>query len=133
MMHIRWQTRYDDTEFRSRLARDWTEAALYYYSRYYNIGDEPTDEEHRLVQTWRKTLRDTMPDTLRSGVHLLRERAGCMGEGVYVVDGRIDHAMHRGHKECSTYALVGRSDETVWCAKCQRAVSDDETAQDVRR
>lgn len=130
-IHIQWATQYDDSVFRRLLAGDWTDAALYYYGRYYNF-DEKSREVMDLVLEWRKALKESMPESFREGVHLLRKNAAFMGEDVYVVDGRVQHTIHVGHKECKTYSVVSRSDGSCWCATCSREVASEELANDVR-
>lgn len=131
MIHIHRATQYDDSVFRRLLASDWTDAALYYYSRHCNF-DEKSMEESDLVRAWREALKSSMPESFREGVQLLRENAAFMGEDVYVVDGGIQHAIHVGHKVCKSYSIVSRTGGSCWCAKCSREVASEELADDVR-
>ncbi len=132
MIHIQWATQYDDSVFRRLIERDWTEAALYYYGRHYNF-DEKSREESDLVRAWREALNSAIPESFREGVQLLRENAAFMGEDVYVVDGRIQHAIHVGHKACKSYSIFSRTGGSCWCAKCSREVASEELADDVMR
>jgi hypothetical protein len=132
-MHVRWQTRYDDTEFRRLLADNWTSAALYYKVREESVSDNPTEAEWDLMREWFRALRVSTPEPMRTGVHLLRERAGCMGENVYVVDGQIQTTLQRFHRACETDNLVYRVDGHVWCAKCLVPVDGADIVADVAR
>lgn len=93
-------------EFNDRLARSWDEAALMYYSFVYRLHREHDTSD--LTSLWSRRLQETMPEAYKSGVHLLKHGAACMGEDVFVVDGEFQHALHSGHAPCHTFSVVMR-------------------------
>jgi hypothetical protein len=126
MMHVSWATRYDDAVFEKCMAESWLEGARYYYSRYYNF-DEKSQEEWDLVHKWEQRVKDTTPEELRTGCHLILEDAGFMGEDVYILNGDIQHAIHCKHTVCGAYAVLFPSREIgQWCGKCNRAIPEEE-------
>ena len=117
MIHVHQRSSLSGEEFPKRLAADWTSAALYFYSNYYNMAVEHTRDERDLLNQWSRQLYAATPDNLREGVHLLRKCAGSMGEDVYMVDGRLQHTLHCKHASCGAFELLRRG-KKFWCAKC---------------
>lgn len=118
MIHVSWNTRYRDEDFRKALAKSWRDGVLYFYSRWYNY-DEHDDAEWALIKGWREQLQASKPEGYATGVHLIAEEHAFMGEDIFVVDGDFLHTGHCKCTACGKFQMVSRGEHpNMWCVPC---------------
>lgn len=93
----------------------WHHWANIYYSLLYTMYDKTAEERRYLKRLW-ACLEATIPEPWKNNVVEIRAH-GCMGEEVYLVDGILEHTMHRTHRKCMKSRLVRRG-EKIWCTEC---------------
>lgn len=124
MIHVLFNTQYNDAVFEEATVSSWVHGLIYYYKRLYNF-DEKTKDERTLVGQWLKRLQETMPENYRTGCHLAAPNAAFMGEDIWIVDGKPQHNLHFRHIPCNKYALLYRKN-ILWCGVCDRTPFDEE-------
>lgn len=118
MVHLQFQTRYDNEAFEACLREKWEAGAVYFYARWYNF-DEKTSEQRALLGAWQAKLRETCPEKFKTGVHKVGSRAAFMGEDVLMVDGDLTHTLHAVCATCGGYSVVSRKgQDKLWCVDC---------------
>jgi len=112
------------SEIISSLGKEaWNSLALQYnkVSNNYYSKDE---EEWVWIQSAKELLNETLPEEYKTGVHLIGEKRGFMGEDIYVFEGHITSTVHCKHKECGQYKVLNW--DRLYCAHCQKDLKSED-------
>lgn len=96
---------------------EWIHEAVDHYRMVYNF-DKKTKQEARIIHKNWKALAEFMPERFKTGVHLMQAQAAFMGESIWIVDGKLDHDLHRLCGTCLKHGVVSRGHPKAWCTNC---------------
>ena len=101
----------------------WKFWAGSYYDVYYSMYDK-TRQEISWMRRLLIVLDKTLPKGWESQVVDMNS-TGCMGEGVYCVDGELAHTLHMFHLKCRGCKILRRKD-SFWCDDCKCQIESDD-------
>lgn len=109
-------------EFRNSIICEetWKKAAVDWINWLDSYYDK-TQEQWDFIWAVRDILeKELCPENYKTGVHLIAERSGFMGEHIYIQDGHITTTMHHSHRECEFDHVVNYG--KAYCCKCNKDV-----------
>jgi hypothetical protein len=127
MIHMQMRTKFDQEGFDDALLKSWEDAVVHYAYRFWS-AEERTRAESSRIDQWREYLESHIPKKYTQRACVIAQRAGWMGETIYLFDRKIRIQSLNYHAECGKYDVI--SGTPLFCFHCQKEITSKDLAQD---